>query len=200
MSRRASDTDTLLVALNVGSDRARCDALRALCPCRNNQVRDLAVWREIFRKARDGGTNERHQAAHAIGTLTRKALTSTRWRGLMQALKGDLDVVMRDPRAARMLLGEMKQSRDAQRSATRQNYRRRRKALDLATPGELAAWVNRRQRLDGRRRVSGDDPGVQRLWLWMKHRVTFQPSRRTSEDELVTKARRYLPRLFQRPA
>ena len=49
-----TDVDKLLAAMNEGSNRARCDAIRALCPCRNNRVRDLEVWAEIFRKAREG--------------------------------------------------------------------------------------------------------------------------------------------------
>ena len=72
------DIDKLLAAMSAGSYLSRCDAIRALCPCRNNSVRDLAVWAAIFRKARDGGFRERDQAAHAIGTLMDKAARNYR--------------------------------------------------------------------------------------------------------------------------
>ncbi|MCY3813503.1 MAG: hypothetical protein OXH15_17045 [Gammaproteobacteria bacterium] len=72
-SMTETDIDKLLAAMNGGSYMSRCDAIRALCPCRNNSVRDLAVWAEIFRKAQEGGFRERDQAAHAIGTLMDKA-------------------------------------------------------------------------------------------------------------------------------
>jgi len=176
-----------------GNNYSRCDVLRELCPCRNNQVRDLAVWREIFRKAIEGGMRERHQAAHAIGTLMEKAQTSAVWREILRALEGELDMLMRDTRASRMLLGQM----GAHRGAAMRTYRRRRKVLDLATPTELADWVNGHLQLARQQRVSSSDAGMRLLWRWMKHRVEFQPKRGTQEDELIAKARRYLPQLFQ---
>ena len=187
-----------LALLRAGSRRDRCDALRGLCPCRNNRVRDLAVWREIFRTASDGGPRERHQAAHAVSTLTQKARVNPEWRALLQALKDDLHRLMGDTRASRALLAEMKPSRHAARGAAMRTYRRRRRALDATTPAELAAWVNARLGLRGRQRVSGTDPGVRRLSRWMQHRVAFQPARATKETDLLAQARRFLPRLFQR--
>ncbi len=197
---KANDADRLLAALNDGSHRARCEALRELCPCRNGHVRDLAVWREIFRKAHKGGMRERDRAAHAIGTLTAKAQHGPEWHELLRALRGELDALMQDTRASRRILGQMKKHGHAHRGAARQNYRRRRKVLDMATPAELAAWINQRQRLADRNRLSANDPGVQRLWRWLKHRIQCQPVRRTREDELMDRARRYLPRLFEQPA
>lgn len=196
MATRTADIELLLETLVDGDHSARCAALRTLCPCRNH-VRDVAVWRAVFRQALHGGMRERDQAAHAIGTLTAKAAASRAWRHLLHALKDDLDALMRDPRASRLVLGQMKKRGHAHRGAARQNYRRRRRLLDLSTPEELATWVNAHLGLPPAERVAPTDPGVRRLWGWLVHRVRFQPARATKEHELVAKARRYLPQLFQ---
>lgn len=187
--------DRLLVALSEGDQRARCAALRTLCPCRGG-VRDLGVWRKIFERARCGGQRERVQAAHAIGTLTEKASQgSLAWRRLLQALREDLDELMRDPRAASACLAQVKRNcnQSERRGTALRKLRRRRRALELATAEELAAWVNARFRRAGSVRVGPEHPGVQRLWRWMRHRIRFQPTRGTKESELVERARRYLP-------
>ena len=191
------DIDQLLVALRDEDYGTRCDALRACCPCRNGNLRDLGIWRAVFDAARYGNLRERNRAAHAIGTLMEKAVDNAAWRGVLREFKADLDALRRDPRTSRLLLGQMKKHGHAHRGAAVQGYRRRRKVLDLATPAELAAWVNGCLRLAGRRRVTRHDPGIQRLWRWMKHRVQFQPTRRTSEAEIVKRAVRYLPGLFE---
>ena len=103
---------------------------------------------------------------------------------------------MHDARASRRLRGEMKKHGDAHRGAAIQSYRSRRRVLDKATPAELTQWLNGQLRLSGRDRVGANDPGVQRLWRWQKHRVKFQPERATRDDELLNKAQRYLPHLF----
>ena len=194
------DIDKVLAAMNTGSNLSRCDAIRALCPCRNTSIRDLDVWAEIFRKARDGGFRERDQAAHAIGTLMEKAARNAEWRDVLHACRDDLDALVRDPRSARVILGQMKKHGHAHRGAATQGYRRRRAVLDLKTPAELADWVNGHLGLVGRARVAPSDPGLHRLWRWLAHRVRCQPGRRTSEKELIGRGQRYLPELFQRPA
>lgn len=194
------DIAKLLAAMNTGSNLSRRGAIRALCPCRNNSVRDLAVWGEIFRKARDGGFRERDQAAHAIGTLMEKAARNAEWRDVLNAYGDELDALVRDPRSARQILGQMKKHGHAHRGAASQGYRRRRAVLDLRTPAELANWVNKHLGLAGRSRVAPNDPGLSRLWSWLAHRVRCQPGRRTSEKELIGRGQRYLPELFQRPA
>ena len=194
------DIDKLLAAMNTGSNLSRRVAIRALCPCRNNSVRNLAVWAEIFRKAREGGLQERDQAAHAIGTLMEKAARNAQWRDVLHAHREELDALVRDPRSARQILGQMKKHGHAHRGAASQGYRRRRAVLDLRTPAELASWVNNHLGLVGRARVVPSDPGLSRLWRWLAHRVRCQPGRRTSEKELVGCGQRYLPELFQRPA
>lgn len=196
---KALDVESAITALNEGGHRERCEVLRELCPCRRSRVRDLAVWRAVFHKARNGGMGERDRAAHAIGTLMEKASGSAEWRDLLACLRTELDALMRDTRASRRILGQMKRHGHAHRGAARQNYRRRRRLLDLATPAELADWVNRRLGLAGGERVTASDPGIRRLWRWMKHRIACQPARATKEEELVAKARRYLPRLFEGP-
>ncbi len=194
------DIDQLLVALRDEDYRNRCDALRACCPCRNGNLRDLGIWRAVFHAARHGNLRERNRAAHAIGTLMEKAVDNDAWRGVLREFKPDLDALRRDPRTSRLLLGQMKKHGHAHRGAAVQGFRRRRKVLDLATAAELAAWVNGHLHLSGRRRVTQNDPGIQRLWRWLKHRVQFQPTRRTSEAEIAKRAARYLPGLFEQAA
>lgn len=186
--------ERLRAALSGESHRARCAALRELCPCRAS-VRDLEVWRSIFHRARAGGQRERDQAAHAIGTLTAKAQGSLEWASLLRALRGDLDSLMRDERAASAVLAQTKRScnQRERRGTALRKLRRRRNALQLATPAELAAWVNQRFHLAGGQRLGPSHPGVLRLWRWMQHRVRFQPMRGTKEGELADRARRYLP-------
>ena len=194
------DVEKLLAAMNAGSYLSRCDAIRDLCPCRNNSIRDLAVWAEIFRKAGEGGFRERDQAAHAIGTLMDKAARNAEWRAVLQAFSDQLDALVCDPRSARAILGQMKKHGHAHRGAASEGYRRRRAVLDLKNPAELADWVNDHLGLVGRDRVAPADPGLSRLWRWLAHRVRCQPGRRTSEKELIGRGQRYLPELFQRPA
>lgn len=196
---KARDADRLLKALGDAGYDVRCAALRDACPCRSH-VRDPELWREIFDRALNGGMRERDRAAHAIGTLMEKAERSDEWRDVLAHHQDDLDVLMQDSRASRVLLGQMKRHGHAHRGAARQGYRRRRKVLDLRTPIELAAWVNERVGLEGVAAVPASDPGIARMWNWLKNRVTRQPGRRTKEDELVAKARRYLPHLFQKPS
>lgn len=194
------EIDKLLAAMNGGSYMSRCDAIRALCPCRNNSVRGKAIWAEIFRKAREGGFRERDQAAHAIGTLMDKAARNAEWRDVLQAFSDELDALVCEPRSARLILGQMKKHGHAHRGAASQGYRRRRAVLDLSTAAELAEWVNTHLGLSGRSRVEPNHPGVTRMWRWLAHRVSRQPGRRTSEKELIGRGQRYLPELFQQPA
>lgn len=196
---RARDADRLLKALGEAGYDARCAALRDACPCRSH-VRDPQLWKEIFGRAIGGGMRERDRAAHAIGTLMEKAERSDEWRAVLARHEEDLDLLMRDTRASRVLLGQMKRHGHAHRGAARQGYRRRRKVLELHTPAELAVWVNERAGLEGADAVPPSDPGVARLWNWLRNRVTRQPGRGTREDEMVARARRYLPHLFQNPA
>ena len=66
--------EKLLAALEDDSYQTRCDALRDCCPCRTGNLRDFEVWRAVFDKALHGNLRERDRAAHAIGTLTEKAV------------------------------------------------------------------------------------------------------------------------------
>lgn len=169
----------------------RRDALGALCPCRNNE-RDLDVWREVFNRARFGGRGERNAAAHAIGTLLQKAATNRRWRDVLKALEGDLETLMQDPRSASSVLGQMKRHGHAHRGAASQALRRSKRAMDLSSRDELAEWINVEFELDGDSRVGPSDPGLDRLWRWQRHRVRFQPERRTKSSELRKKAEQFI--------
>lgn len=191
MSKQTNRAAALLVSMNSGNTKSRCNTLRNVCPCRNNQ-RDIGVWREVFRKAAEGSMNERNQAAHAIGTLLQKAQRSAQWRDVVHRLERDLDAVMADERASRLVLGQMKRHGHAHRGAAAQSYRRHRKAVEIRTPDELAKWANDRLSLTGSRRVTGNHPGLHRLWRWISHRIKFQPNRKTRDQEIVEKAEHFL--------
>lgn len=154
------------------------------------------MWRAVFHKARHGGIRERRQAAHAIGTLSEKAAANADWHALLRALRPELDALMTDVRTSRAVLGTMKRHGHAHRGAARQNYRRRRQRLELATPAELAAWLNRELGLAGEHSIDAGHPGIGRLRGWLKHRIACQPTRGTQDAELLQRARRYLPQAF----
>ena len=175
------------------------DILKELCPCRNRVV-DPKVWHEVFLKAREGSQRERHQAIHAIATLLQKAQSSPPWRKLMRELEDDLDQVMAHPVASGMLVGEVAhQARHAKRrkGSARETFRRQRRAMDLTSRRDLAAWANATLGLRKHSGVPANHPGIDRLWRWLSHRVAFQARRRTAEEELLRKASQWLPEFFQ---
>ena len=187
--KKPATAEDLIGSLHDGSYYARCNALRNLCPCRNNR-REIEVWREIFDRAIHGGLQERKAAAHVIGTLIDKGMRSAKWRSILHQLSDRLDNLMRNPRASRILLSQMKRHGHAHRGAAIQSYRRRRRVLDMATCAELSAWLSG---LEGVDRLSPHDRGVGRLWRWLIHRAHYQPNRDTSDKELLKMASRFLP-------
>ena len=86
MSKRRLVKAEVIEALDASGNQ-QCDVLTLLCPCRN-QVRDLDVWHEVFRLAREGGSRARHRACHAISTLMQRAQGSTRWRQRANSPRG----------------------------------------------------------------------------------------------------------------
>tara|TARA_A100001037_G_C14921257_1_gene531775 strand:- start:16 stop:600 length:585 start_codon:yes stop_codon:yes gene_type:complete len=188
--------EDVLDSINDGSYYSRCSALRDLCPCRNNSNRDVEVWEAIFDKARDGRRRERNAAAHAIGTLIEKSAGSDDWRDVVHQLDGRIEELMGDPRAAEMLLGQMKRHGHARRGTASRNLRRVRQLTAMPTASELAAWVSEHPDYRGEAAVDAGDEGVRRLEHWIRQRVRFQPRRKTSEAELLKMARRFLPRAF----
>ena len=170
--------------------------LRDLCPCRNNNNKDVDTWRGIVHIARHGSLKERNSAGHAIRTLFDKAQKSAEWREVLKDVRTEIDDLMQDQRASRSLLGTMKKHGHAHQGAARQTYRRLGKILVSHTPSELADWLNFKLSLNTHDRVNASDPGVRRLAKWMSHRVKFQPKRSTKESEILAQAERFLPKLF----
>ncbi len=198
MSKRRLVKAEVIEALDASGNQ-QCDVLTLLCPCRN-QVRDLAVWHEVFRWARAGGSRARHRACHAIATLMQRAQGSTRWRQLLQSMDNDLSRLWSDPRASTMLVGQVEHNASHARRLRKSPaalYRYQRRVLDLATPRELAAWVNEQAGLRPHEGVSPKHPGIQRLARWLEHRVTFHDHRKTDAEEILDKAQRWLPEFLQ---
>ena len=170
--------------------------LRGLCPCRTNSSEDVDGWRELFTKARFGSYSERRAAAHSIGTLLEKAQRIEQYRELLVQLKDELDALMQDPRAASDVLGVMKKHGHAHKGAARKNYRRAYAVFSVQSPEEIAKWINDRLKLSTKRRVTTGSKVVKRLANWLEHRVAFQPTRTTSEDEILERVRQLQPSLF----
>ncbi len=180
-----------------GKIQQRRTLLKSLCPCRNGKNLDVDTWRSIVRVCREGSLSERNSAAHAIGTLMTKAKHSEKWRRLANVIADDIQDLMDDTRASRSLLGTMKKHGHAKRGTARKNYRRSIKSLEeKQSPHQLALWLNKKLVLEGRNRVDASHAGIRRLALWLERRRKFQPSRRTSEEEILSQARQLVPCLF----
>ncbi|MCE2405901.1 MAG: hypothetical protein J4G19_00120 [Pseudomonadales bacterium] len=170
--------------------------LRGLCPCRTNSSDDIEGWKELFNRARYGSYSERRAAAHSIGTLLGKAQQAAQYRELLLQLKNELDALMDDRKSASDVLGVMKKHGHAHKGAARKNYRRAYSVFAIQTPTEVANWLNERLALKARKRVTTDSKIVRNLARWLEHRTTFQPTRKTSEDEIIERARQLQPSLF----
>lgn len=157
---------------------------------------DVAVWRDIFKLAREGSRQERDGAAHAIGTLLLKAPRSDELRPVLLELQSELDELMADPRSARFVLGQLKTKHGhAHRGMARQNYRRMYAVFNRFSADEMAEWLNAHYNVPQTHKVTPSDDGVRRLAKWLKHRVKCQPGRRTHEHEIEKQVGRFLPHL-----
>ena len=198
MSKRRLVKTEVIEAL-AASGNEQCDVLTLLCPCRN-QVRDLDVWREVFRLACEGGSRARNRACHAIATLLQRAQGSPRWRQVLQSMDDELSRLWGDPRASTMLTKQVEHNASHAgrlRKSPAAIYRYQRRVLDLATPRELAAWVNEQAGLRAHEGVSPKHPGIQKLARWLEHRVTFHDHRKTEAAEILDKAQRWLPEFLK---
>lgn len=191
------NVSNLIRTLEESSCAKQSTLLRSLCPCRNN-IQDISVWQKVFQTALQPGTRVRGQAIHAIATLLERSKTSRRWRKVLKELAADLDVLLSDPAACRLLRQEVQHDAKVAGDLTPAAHcKKLRRLLELNTPKELADWLNK---LLGHRKTGGvrpGHPGLERLWRWHVHRITFQPDRKTDPQELVQKAQRWLPEYFQ---
>lgn len=174
-------------------DRRR--TLRSICPCRTNSSQEYDKWRDLFTLARHGSYSERASAAHSLGTLIEKAKVVPAYRALLKHFQSDLDELMLDPKASRNVLGVMKKHGHAHKGAARKNYRKAYRVFQPYTKQDLVDWFNERM-TPSSRKVSVASPGIARLATWMQHRVKCQPNRRTTDEELLKKAKQYLPAYF----
>jgi hypothetical protein len=152
----------------------------------------------VFQAAHQPGTRVRGQAIHAIATLLQRSKTSRRWRAVLKALSAELDNLLSDSEACKLLRQQVQHDPKVAGDLTPAAHcRKLRRILELTTPNELADWVNE---LFGQRPSGGVNPrhpGLVRLWRWHVHRITFQPERRTDPKEFLQKARRWLPEYFR---
>ena len=186
----------IIRALDEGSFGQRSKAMMELCPCRND-VKDISVWEKVFQAAHEPG-KVRVQAIHAIATLLQRSKTSGRWRAVLKDFEDELDGVLSDPDACRLLRRQVQHDPKAEGDLTpAAQCKKLRRIVELNTPEEVADWVNH---LLGRRTprgVSPSHPGLVRLWRWHQHRITIQPERRTDAKEFLKKAQQWLPEYFR---
>ena len=186
----------IIRALDEGSFGERSQAMRELCPCRND-VLDKAVWEKVFQAAHQPG-KVRVQAIHAIATLLQRSKTSGRWRAVLKDFEDELDGVLSDPDACRLLRQQVQHDPKAEGDLTpAAQCKKLRRIGELNTPGEVAGWVNQ---LLGHRPPGGVNPshaGLIRLWRWHQHRITVQPERGTDAKEFLKKAQQWLPEYFR---
>ena len=171
--------------------------MQEVCPCRND-VQDISVWQKVFQAARQPGTRVRGRALHAIATLMQRAKTSRRWRTVLKDLEAELDGLLSNPEACRLLRPLVQHDAKAVGDLTpAAQCKRVRRIVELNTPNELADWVNRSLGLQQSKGVNPSHPALIRLWRWQQNRITCQPERRSDSKEFLKKAEQWLPEFFQ---
>ena len=187
----------LIRLLEEGTSDQRSNVMRSICPCRSH-VLDKDIWKIVFQAAHQRGKRVRGGAVHAIATLLQRAKKSRRWRSLLRELSNELDQVLSDPEACKILRQGMQHDAEVAGGLTPAAHcRNLRRFVELTTPDELADWLND---LLGQRPPGGvhpSHPGLIRLWRWQMHRITFQPERDTDPREFLRKAERWLPEFFR---
>ena len=192
-----SQTQTAKVLDSYGGKiNERRQMLKNLCPCRNNQVKDVETWKGILEIATHGSLKERNSASHAIGTLLAKATKSEEWRQIVVQVEDELHALMDDTRASRSLLGTFKKHGHARRGTARKNYRRVIKSMDIQNPKQLSRWLNEKLSLPNHQAIETSHPGLKRLFVWLDRRRRFEPNKRTKEDEILAQAKQFLPTYF----
>ena len=179
-----------------GKMNERRQILKNLCPCRNNQVKDVETWKGILKIATHGSLKERNSAAHAVGTLLAKASKNEEWRRIVVEVEPELQALMEDTRASRSLLGTFKKHGHARRGTARKNYRRIIKSMDIQNPNQLSDWLNERLLISKQPAIDPSLPGLKRLYIWLDRRRTFEPNKRTSDAEILSQAKQFLPKYF----
>ena len=117
--------------------------MRELCPCRN-EVQDISVWQKVFQAAHQPGARVRGRAIHAIATLLQRAKTSGRWRAVLKDLADELDGVLSDPDACKLLRQQVQHNAKAEGNLTPAAHcKKLRRIVELKTPNEVADWVNK---------------------------------------------------------
>jgi hypothetical protein len=179
-----------------GKINERRQMLKNLCPCRNNQVKDVETWKGVLKIATHGSLKERNSAAHAVGTMLAKATKSEQWRQIVVQVENELHELMDETRASRSLLGTFKKHGHARRGTARKNYRRVIKSMDIQSPKQLSQWLNEKLSLSDRQAIEASQPGLKRLYVWLDRRRRFEPNKRTRNCEILAQAKQFLPEYF----
>jgi|GEM_PF-2268817 len=184
-------------ALEEGSVDEQSKVMRNICPCRSH-VQDMPLWRKVFQAAHEPRTRVKIPAIHAIATLLRLAKKSRQWRVVLKELSAELDAVFSDPDACKLLRQQIQHDAKATGDLTpAANCKMLRRFVELNTPSQLAAGLNKMLGLRLSEGVNPGHPGLMRLWRWHHHRITFQPERGTDPNEFLKKARQWLPEFFR---
>jgi hypothetical protein len=186
----------IIRALDEGTFGERSKAMQEVCPCRND-VQDRYVWNRVFQAAYEPG-KVRVRAIHAIATLLQRSKSSGRWRAVLKDFEDELDGVLSDPEACRLLRRQVQHDPKAEGDLTpAAQCKKLRQIVAMNTPAEVADWLNQLLGHEPAKGINPGQPGLMRLWRWHQHRITIQPLRRTDAGEFLKKAEQWLPDYFR---
>jgi hypothetical protein len=192
----ANTVSQMLKALDEGTTQQRSQVLQEVCPCRND-IQDRAVWAKVFQAAHEPGKG-RIRAIHAIATLLNQGKTSARWRAVLKDFEAELDAVLADQEACKVLRVQVQHDPKAEGDLTPAGQAKRlRRIVALSSPEEIADWLNQLLGRDRSNGIHSGHSGLVRLWRWHQNRITMEPNRKTRPEALLEKARQWLPEFFQ---
>lgn len=183
--------DQMIRAFDEGSFSQRTQAMQDVCPCRN-EVRDRGVWARVFEAAHEPG-KVRVRAIHAIATLLNRAEKSARWREVLSDFEQEMDSLMADPEACRLLRLQVQHDPKAKGDLTPAANTRKLARAAWSRPSEMAEWLNRAAGHARSDRVPSGHAGLDRLWRWYQNRITVESQRKLDPAELLGRARQWLP-------
>lgn len=190
-----NNVSQMIQALDEGTFSERTQVMQEVCPCRND-VKDRDVWARVFEAAHEPG-KVRVRAVHAIATLLNQAKRSARWRAVLKDLERELDAVLADPDACRLLREQVQHDPKAVGDLTPAGHTKRlRRIVALSSPEELTDWLNHLIDRDRSNGIHPGHPGLVRLWRWHQHRITMDPQRKTEPQEILAKARQWISEFF----
>ncbi len=116
----------------------------------------------------------------------------------MKDFEAELDAVLSDPDACRLLREQIQHDPKAKGDLTPAGRAKRlRRVVALSEPEEITDWLNRLLGHDRSNGIHAGHLGLVRLWRWHQNRLTMDPNRKTEPEEILEKARQWLSEFFE---